>query len=109
MERYLYFRTKAADSADDATGASICLSANELTAMEPTGDSELALYFNGKAVIKLNLTTANTHLAAMRTIATAASSDQLPALVVVANDDITAGNEYLTYSGIASVGFITLY
>ena len=109
MIRFLYFRTEATDANDDATGDSICLSANELTAMEPTTDSELTLYFNSKAVIKLNLTTANTHLAAMRTIATAASSYQLPALVVVANDDATPGTEYLANSGIASVRTITLY
>jgi hypothetical protein len=103
---YLYFRTEATDANDDATGDSICLAAGELTAMEPTGDSELTLYFNSKAVIKLNLTTANTHLTAIQTIVKAISRGV--SFIVVANDD-SGGTEYLADSGIASCGTITLY
>ena len=114
MKRFLYFRTEATDANDDTTGDSICLSANELTAMEPTTDSELTLYFNGKAVIKLNLTTANTHLTAMKVIIHSINtgrvhnaSTALPQLIIIANDD-SGKTEYLSGSGIASCGTISV-
>ena len=127
MNKYLYFRTEATDANDDATGDSACWPASSFMGMQPTSDTELTLYFKsmlrgpgqeGAADGVANLDNndsvivtipANTHLTAMRTIATAASSDQLPALVVVANDDATPGTEYLANSGIANIRTITLY
>ena len=126
MERYLYFRTEATDANDDATGDSACYPVSSLMGMQPTADSALTLYFkpmlrrtpsgnepdadasfdNHDAVI-LNLTTANTHLTAIKAITTAISSSARPQLLVVANDD-SGGTEYLSSSGIASCGTITV-
>tara|TARA_R110002020_G_scaffold5451_1_gene22724 strand:+ start:159 stop:578 length:420 start_codon:yes stop_codon:yes gene_type:complete len=133
MERYLYFRTEATDANDDATGDSACWPASSLMGMQPTADSALTLYFkpmvrrtpsgnepdtnasfdNHDTVI-LNLTTANTHLTAMKTIVHAintgrvlGSNTVLPQMVIVANDD-SGGTEYLSGSGITSCGVISV-
>ena len=133
MQRYLYFRTEATDANDDATGDSACYPASSLMGMQPTADSALTLYFkpmlrrtpsgnepdadasfdNHDAVI-LNLTTANTHLTAMKAITHAITTGRafnsgivLPALIIIANDD-SGGTEYLANSGIASCGTITV-
>ena len=124
-ERYLYFRTEATDANDDATGDSACWPASSLMGMQPTADSALTLYFkpmlrgsgqegaadevqnldNYDSVI-LNLTTANTHLAAMRAI-TSQINRSLSSIIIVANDD-SGGTEYLNNSGIASSGTISV-
>ena len=133
MERYLYFRTEATDANDDATGDSACWPASSLMGMQPTADSALTLYFkpmvrrtpsgnepdanasfdNHDTVI-LNLTTANTHLTAMKTIVHAintgrvlGSNTVLPQMVIVANDD-SGGTEYLSGSGITNCGVISV-
>ena len=126
MEKYLYFRTEATDANDDATGDSACWPASSLMGMQPTADSALTLYFkpmlrgpgqegaadsaanldNHDSVI-LNLTTANTHITAMRAIATAVSGDNFPSFIVVA-DNKDAAEEYLAGSGITSCGAITV-
>ena len=133
MERYLYFRTEATDANDDARGDSACWPVSSFMGMQPVGDSELGLYFksmrrgvpsgnepdadasfdNYDSVV-LNLTTANTHLVAMKAITTAMSigrsytnSNFLSPLIVIANDD-SGGTEYLEGSGIASCGTISV-
>jgi len=133
MERYLYFRTEATDANDDARGDSACWPASSLMGMQPVGDSELALYFkamrrgvpsgnepdadasfdNNDSVV-LNLTTANTHLTAMKTIVHAVNAGRvlgsntvLPQMIIVANDD-SGGTEYLSGSGITSCGTISV-
>ena len=133
MERYLYFRTEATDADDDARGDSACFPASSLMGMQPVGDSELGLYFksmrrgvpsgnepdadasfdNHDAVV-LNLTTANTHLTAMKVIIHSINtgrvhnaSTALPQLIIIANDD-SGKTEYLSGSGIASCGTISV-
>jgi hypothetical protein len=106
INKYLYFRTEATDANDDATGDSVCIASSELTVMEPTNDSELTLYFNGRATVKLNLTTANTHLTAMNAISNIINSGQTTATIVIASDQ-TGKTKYLEGSGIASCGTIT--
>ncbi len=78
---YLYFNNEA-DNDNIATSTNGCFPAKNLVNMAPTGDSLLSLYFksminthtNGTSeevvhdVVTLNLTTANTHLAAMTAI-----------------------------------------
>ena len=107
-QKYLYFRTQATDAADDGTSDSACFPASSLVSMQPTGDSALTMYFsvdNVTSSVVLNLTTANTHLAAIHTIANVISSDSSPSIIVVANDD-SGGTNYLEGSGIASCGTI---
>ena len=105
MQKYLYFRTEATGADDDATGDSVCIASSELTVMEPTGDSELTLYFNGRATVKLNLTTANTHSTAMSSISSAIHSSA-SGFITIANDK-SGVNKYLANSGISSCGAIT--
>ena len=78
---YLYFNNEA-DNDSIATSTNGCFPAKNLVNMAPTGDQLLSLYFksminshtNGTSeevihdVVTLNLTTANTHLAAMTAI-----------------------------------------
>ena len=78
---YLYFNNEA-DNDNIATSTNGCFPAKNLVNMAPTGDLLLSLYFksminthtNGTSeevvhdVVTLNLTTANTHLAAMTAI-----------------------------------------
>jgi hypothetical protein len=107
-EKYLYFRTEATDANDDARGNSTCLPASSLVAMQPVGDSALALDFSVDGVsstVTLNLTTANTHVTAMQVITNAISSNYSPSIIVIANDD-SGGTNYLEGSGIASCGAI---
>ena len=107
-QKYLYFRTQATDAADDGTSDSACFPASSLVSMQPTGDSALTLDFSidgVKSSVVLNLTTANTHLTAIHTIANVISSDSSPSIIVVANDD-SGGTNYLEGSGIASCGTI---
>jgi len=120
--KYLYFRTEATDADDDARGDSACWPASSLMGMQPNADSELALYFkpmtrrdptgsvdsaasldNHDSVI-LTLTTANTHIAVMKTISNAIGNPAGKKFIVVANDD-SGGTEYL--SGISACGTIT--
>ncbi len=108
-QKYLYFRTQATDAADDGTSDSACFPASSLVSMQPTGDSALTLDFSidgVKSSVVLNLTTANTHLTAIHTIANVISSDSSPSIIVVANDD-SGGTNYLEGSGIANCGAIT--
>jgi hypothetical protein len=125
MERYLYFRTEATDANDDATGDSACFPASSLMGMQPTGDSELTLYFKSMVrrdptgsldhansldnndTVLLNLTTANTHLACMTAIVRHVNTRSDLSLLVIANDD-SGGTEYLASSGIASCGAINV-
>jgi len=129
----LYFRTEATDADDDARGDSACWPVSSFMGMQPVGDSELGLYFksmrrgvpsgnepdadasfdNHDSVV-LNLTTANTHLTAMKAIThsittgkTYSSGVGLTNLIVIANDD-SGGTEYLNGSGISSCGTITV-
>ena len=133
MAKYLYFRTEATDANDDARGDSACWPASSLMGMQPVGDSELGLYFkplrrgvpsgnepdadasfdNYDAVV-LNLTTANTHFAAMKAITYAitrgvvlSTGSSVGDFIVVANDK-TGATEYLGDSGIASCGTISV-
>jgi len=133
MQRYLYFRTQATDADDDDSGQSACWPASSLMGMHPSADSTLALYF--KPIVRrtpsgnepdademfdnhdrvlLTLTTANTHLTAMKAITHAITTGRafnsgtvLPALIVVANDD-SGGTEYLANSGISACSVITV-
>ena len=123
MEKYLYFRTEATDGNDDATGDSACFPASSLMGMQPTGDSELTLYF--KPMVRRDPTgsldhansldnhdtigltiDANTHLNVMRDIVDAITSNG-SSLIVVANDD-SGGTEYLAGSGISACGTISV-
>ena len=117
MERYLYFRTQATDGDDDNNDDSACYPASSLVGMTPASDSTLVLAFKpmfrragnfgtDHDLITLNLTTNNTHLKAMKAIAEASTKSH-SSLVVVANDD-SGGTEYLSESGIASVGTIVV-
>ena len=133
MQKYLYFRTQATDADDDDSAQSACWPASSLTGMHPSADSILTLYFKSMARgapsgneadevenfdnydrVALNLTTANTHITAMRAITHAIATGRaynsgavLPVLIVVANDD-SGGTEYLANSGITSCGAITV-
>jgi len=124
--KFLYFRTEATDANDDATGDSALFPASSLMGMQPTADSSLTLYFksmlrgsgnegaadglanldNNDSVV-LTLSSANTHLAAMRSIVEAINNNNLPSIVVVANDD-SGGTEYLSGSGISACGDISV-
>ena len=126
MEKYLYFRTQATDADDDDSGQSACWPVSSLTGMHPSADSTLALYFkpmvrrtpsgnepdademfdNNDRVL-LTLTTANTHLTAIKAITNAISSSARSQLIVVANDD-SGGTEYLSGSGISACSVITV-
>ena len=125
-DKYLYFKTQATDANDDATGDSACWPASSLVGMQPTADSAITLYFKsmvrgsgnegaGDALanldnndtVTLNLTTANTHLAAIKAIATNILKTTTPAVIIIANND-SGGTEYLANSGIASCGTITV-
>jgi len=125
MEKYLYFRTEATDANDDTRGDSACFPVSSFMGMQPVGDSELGLYFksmrrgipsgnepdadasfdNHDSVV-LNLTTANTHLKAIQTIVGAINNSR-ETTIIVANDD-SGGTEYLSESGIASCGTISV-
>ena len=115
MERYLYFWTQATDASDDGTSDSACYSSSSLVGMQPTGDSALTMYFSVDGVrssVVLNLTTANTHITAIKAITHSittgrsfTNNNYLPAVIIVANDD-SGGTEYLEGSGIASCGTI---
>jgi len=124
--KFLYFRTEATDANDDAAGDSALFPASSLMGMQPTADSSLTLYFksmlrgsgnegaadglanldNNDSVV-LTLSSANTHLAAMRSIVEAINNNNLPSIVVVANDD-SGGTEYLSGSGISACGDISV-
>tara|TARA_R100001082_G_scaffold110386_1_gene90196 strand:- start:888 stop:1286 length:399 start_codon:yes stop_codon:yes gene_type:complete len=124
-EKYLYFRTEATDGNDDATGDSACFPASSLMGMQPTSDTALTIYFKsmlrgsgqeGAGDDLANLenydsvtvtVSANTHLAAMKSIAEAISGANFPAFIVVANDD-SGGTEYLAGSGISGCGAIAV-
>ena len=124
-QKYLYFRTEAADADDDATGDSALFPASSLMGMQPTSDTALTLYFksmvrgtpsgnepdadesfdnNDYVVVTIS---ANTHLAAMRAIVEIINNDNSSAFVVVANDD-SGGTEYLADSGISACGDISV-
>ena len=93
--------------------------------MQPTGDSELTLYFKSMVrrdptgsldhansldnndTVALNLTTANTHLVCMQAITRAINTSSPTSLIIVANDD-SGGTIYLSGSGIANCGTITV-
>jgi len=115
-QKYLYFRTEATDANDDATSDSACWPASSLIGMQPTGDSVLTMYFSVDGVsssVVLNLTTANTHITAIKAITHSittgrsfTNNNYLPAVIIVANDD-SGGTNYLEGSGIASCGTIT--
>ena len=124
--KFLYFRTEATDANDDAAGDSALFPASSLMGMQPTADSSLTLYFksmlrgsgnegaadglanldNNDSVV-LTLSSANTHLAAMTSIVEAINNNNLPSIVVVANDD-SGGTEYLSGSGISACGDISV-
>ena len=114
-QKYLYFRTQATDADDDGTSDSACYPASSLTGMQPTGDSVLTMYFSVDGVrssVVLNLTTANTHITAIKAITHSittgrsfTNNNYLPAVIIVANDD-SGGTEYLEGSGIANCGVI---
>ena len=124
--KFLYFRTEATDVNDDATGDSALFPASSLMGMQPTADSSLTLYFksmlrgsgnegaadalanldNNDSVV-LTLSSANTHLAAMTSIVEAINNNNLPSIIVVANDD-SGGTEYLAGSGISACGDISV-
>ena len=127
MEKYLYFRTEATDANDDASGDSVCFPASSLKGMQPTADSVLTLYFESLTrrhpsgnepdadelfdnhdKVLLNLTTANTHLTAIKAIVSAIGKAKDNSLIIVANDD-SGGTEYLANSGITSCGNITIH
>jgi len=123
--KYLYFRTEATDANDDAAGDSALFPASSLMGMQPTSDTALTLYFKsmlrgsgneGAADALANLDnndsviltiSANTHLVAMTAIANAINDDNLPAVIVVANDD-SGGTEYLAGSGVTACGTISV-
>tara|TARA_R100001082_G_scaffold23136_1_gene11220 strand:+ start:1034 stop:1432 length:399 start_codon:yes stop_codon:yes gene_type:complete len=124
-QKYLYFRTQATDGNDDARGDSALFPALSLMGMQPTGDSELTLYFkpmmrrfpsgnepdadasfDNHDSVALTLSSANTHLAAMRAITNVINNDNF-ALITIANDD-SGGTEYLSGSGISACGTITV-
>tara|TARA_R100000152_G_C6734181_1_gene158527 strand:+ start:612 stop:1034 length:423 start_codon:yes stop_codon:yes gene_type:complete len=123
--KYLYFRTEATDANDDATGDSALFPASSLMGMQPTGDSELTLYFKsmlrGSVLgaesnvsasqnndsVAVTLATANTHIMAMSAIIEAINNPNLPSVIVVANDD-SGGTEYLLKSNITACGTITV-
>jgi hypothetical protein len=124
--KYLYFRTEATDANDDATGDSALFPASSLMGMQPTGDSNLTLYFksmlrgsgidgnelgapvsqNNDSVI-VTLASANTHIQAMSAIIEAINNPNLPSVIIVANDD-SGGTEYLDKSNINACGTITV-
>tara|TARA_R110002020_G_scaffold239643_1_gene452198 strand:+ start:988 stop:1413 length:426 start_codon:yes stop_codon:yes gene_type:complete len=124
-QKYLYFRTEATDANDDATGDSALFPASSLMGMQPTSDTVLTLYFKsmlrgsgneGAADSLANLDnndsvtvtiSANTHLAAMQAIINSINNQNLPSVIVVANDD-SGGTEYLAGSGISACGTISV-
>ena len=125
MNKYLYFRTEATDADDDASGDSACFPASSLMGMQPTADTSLTLYFKsmlrgsgneGAADALANLDnndsviltiTANKHLKAMSAIVEAINSENMPSLLVIANDD-SGGTEYLAGSAITACGTISV-
>ena len=124
-QKYLYFRTEATDANDDATGDSALFPVSSLMGMQPTSDTALTLYFKsmlrgsgnegaGDALANLDnndsvtvTIPANTHLVAMRAIIEAINNQNLPCLLVVANDD-SGGTDYLAGSGITACGTISV-
>ena len=124
-QKYLYFRTEATDADDDATGDSALFPVSSLMGMQPTSDTALTLYFKsmlrgsgnegaGDALANLDnndsvtvTISANTHLAAMRAIIDAINNQNLPSVLIVANDD-SGGTEYLAGSGISACGAISV-
>ena len=66
----------------------------------------LANLDNNDSVV-LTLSSANTHLAAMTSIVEAINNNNLPSIIVVANDD-SGGTEYLAGSGISACGDISV-
>jgi len=124
-QKYLYFRTEATDANDDATGDSALFPASSLTGMQPTSDTALTLYFKsmlrgsgnegaGDALANLDnndsvtvTISANTHLVAMHAIIEAINNQNLPCLLVVANND-SGGTDYLAGSGITACGTISV-
>ena len=116
MEKYLYFRTEATDANDDATGDSACFAASSLMGMQPTGDTELTLYFrsmvnfhflaNTNDTVALTIN-ANTHLKTISAIIEAINGEDTPSLIIVANDD-SGGTEYLAGSSITACATITV-
>ena len=124
-QKYLYFRTEATDANDDATGDSALFPVSSLMGMQPTSDTALTLYFKsmlrgsgnegaGDALANLDnndsvivTISANTHLVAMRAIIDAINNQNLPSVLIVANDD-SGGTEYLEGSGISACGTISV-
>jgi len=124
-QKYLYFRTEATDANDDAAGDSALFPASSLMGMQPTSDTALTLYFKsmlrgsgnegaGDSLANLDnndsvivTVSANTHLPAMRAIIDAINNQNLPSVLVIANDD-SGGTEYLAGSGISACGTISV-
>ena len=124
--KFLYFRTQATDADDDSHDDSACYPASSLMGMQPTGDSNLTLYFksmlrgsgidgnelgapvsqNNDSVI-VTLATANTHIQAMSAIIEAINNPNLPSVIIVANDD-SGGTEYLSKANITACSTITV-
>ena len=69
---------------------------------EPDADAS----FDNHDAVVLNLTTANTHLKAMKAIASAINNSH-KTTIIIANDD-SGGTEYLSESGISSCGTISV-
>jgi len=124
MEKYLYFRTEATDANDDATGDSAFFPASSLMGMQPTADDAMTLYFKSMVrrspdgsvdhansldnhdTVVLTIT-ANKHISTMRAIAEAINNENMPSMIVIANDD-SGGTEYLDGSEITACGTITV-
>lgn len=115
MEKYLYFRTQATLSGDDAADDSACWPLSSFVGMHPTADDTLALHFKPQIAVSgdgqsgsvvntdkviLTLATNNTHKAAMKNLIKAFkaekgfNADGEDSFIVVA-DDISTGTKYL--------------
>ena len=127
MEKYLYFRTQATASADDAADDSACWPLSSFLGMHPTADDTLVLHFKPQIAagsdaqdgnfintdkVVLTLGTNNTHKSAMQGLIKAFHKDEgfnpdgADSFIVVA-DDISTGTKYIV-SEISAVSTIAL-
>lgn len=108
--KYFYFRTVTDVANDDSNEDSVLVPAMQLTGMEPTGDSELTIFYTsikkvGKfGSVALNLTTPNTHYDVMHAICEYGDrhTNKMSPMVIIA-DDVTS--KFI--KGVASCGAIT--
>ena len=127
MEKYLYFRTQATASADDAADDSACWPLSSFLGMHPTADDTLVLHFKPQIAAASDVTDGEDFTnndSVVLTVGTNDHKDAMQALIkalykdegfnadgadnfVVVADDLSTNTKYLV-SEVTAVGAITI-